>query len=237
MKVPVEKRNLMETRILIVDDDVHIRSLLASFMDKQGYQADLAENVNSAVGFMKKKEYDIVLTDKNMPDAEGNLEGGMTVLRYAKDHAPATEVIMITGYATIETAVEAMKLGAFDYIMKPISLRELEEKIERVLEYRRFVNSEDTIKIYRTLHNQLLKVLENREDLPEDRLRQIIKTLGARIDNVFGMQKDYETIIQSQADALEKIEGYTEGLEEAIPKESPYHALIDKIREESKKRI
>jgi len=227
----------METKILIVDDDVHIRSLLANFMEKKGYRADLAENVNSALEFMEKNEYDIILTDKNMPDQEGNLEGGMTVLRYAKDHAPATEVIMITGYATIETAVEAMRLGAFDYVMKPISLNELEEKIERVLEYRRFVNSEDTIKTYRTLHNQLLKVLENREDLPEDRLRQIIKTLGARIDNVFGMQKDYETIIQSQADALERIEGYIEGLEETIPKDSPYYALIDKIRGECKKRI
>ncbi|MDY6951181.1 MAG: response regulator [Thermodesulfobacteriota bacterium] len=227
----------METRILIADDDVHIRSLLANFMDKRGYEADLAENVHGALEFMENKEYDIVLTDKNMPDAEGNLEGGMTVLRYAKNHAPATEVIMITGYATIETAVEAMKLGAFDYIMKPISLRELDEKIERVLEYRQFVNSEDTMKAYRTLHNQLLTVLENREDLPEDRLREIIRTLGARIDNVFGMQKDYETIIQSQADALERIEGYIEGLEEAVSKDSPYYALIEKIREESKKRI
>ena len=189
------------------------------------------------MAYLQKNEYDIILTDKNMPDEEGNIESGMKLLKYVKEKTPSTEVIMITGYATVETAVEAMKFGAFDYVMKPVRLEELKEKIDRILEYRRFVNSENTLHIYRTLHSQVLSLLKNRDDLPEDQIQKMLKTLGSRIDKVFGMQKEYETIIQTQADALEKIETYAQHLKDAIEEESPYYPLVEKIFEESKKRI
>lgn len=227
----------MEVRILIADDEKSILELLAQFMEKFGYHVDLAENVTIALSLMGKHKYDIILTDKNMPDAEGNKEGGMTILKYASEHMPSTETIMITGYATIETAVEAMKLGAFDYIMKPIPLNELKEKIDRILDYKRFINSENTLQIYKTLHNQLLNLLENRKDLSDDQLQPMLRTLGSKIDHVFGMQKEYETIIQTQTEALEKIEGYIETLRGAVPRESPYYEVVEKICEESKKRI
>ncbi|MGD8251808.1 MAG: response regulator [Desulfobacterales bacterium] len=227
----------MDVRILIADDEESILDLLARFMEKLGYHADLVTNVGSALELMQQNEYDIILTDKNMPDVDGSMEGGMTLVRFAKENMPSAEVIMITGYATVETAVEAMKLGAFDYIMKPIPLNELKEKIERILEYKKFINSGYTLGIYRTLYNQVLTHLENREDLPEDKVQQILKTLGAKIDQVFGLQKEYETIIQAQADALEKIEEILGFLEEAIPEDSPYRELLDRIRVEARKRI
>jgi YesN/AraC family two-component response regulator len=170
-------------------------------------------------------------------DSKNNKEGGMTLLRYAKEHMPDTEVIMMTGYATVESAVEAMKLGAFDYITKPISLMDVRQKIDRILEYKHFINSENTLRTYKILHNQLLSSLVNFDNLPEDQLEKVLRTLGARIDQVFGLQKDYETIIEAQAEALEKIHGYIDHLKEAVPRESPYYALIEKITEESNKRI
>ena len=227
----------MKAKILIADDDKQIRDLFSEFIEKSGCHVDSAEDVKGALAFMNKNEYDILLTDKNMPDNEGYMEGGMTLLRYAKEHRPSTEVIMITGYATIETAIEAMKLGAFDYIAKPVDLDELMEKIDRVVEYKRFINSEKALKIYRTIHNQLLELLQNRDDLPEDQLQQMLRALGGRIDHMFGMQKEYETIIQVQAEALEKIEEYAEHLKGALPRESPYYSVAEKIRVESKKRI
>ena len=227
----------MKVAILIADDDKQIRDLLSKFLKNHGYQVDSAKGVRSAIRLMGRNDYDIILTDKNMPDEEGYMEGGMTVLRYAKEHKPLTEVIMITGQATVETAIEAIKLGAFDYIMKPISLDELKEKIDRVMEYRRFIRSEDTLQTYRSLHNQALNFLANKDNLPEDRLQQMLRSLGAKIDHVFGLQGDYETIIEMQAEALEKIEGYTEHLKEVIPCESPYYPVVEKISEESKKRI
>jgi FixJ family two-component response regulator len=140
-------------------------------------------------------------------------------------------------YATIETAVEAMKLGAFDYIMKPIPLNELKEKIERILEYRRFINAGDTLEIYRTLYNQVLSVLENRDDIPDEQVERLLRNLGRKIDNVFGMQKEYETIIQAQAEAMEKIEEYSRALADALPSDSPYQDLLARILVESRKRV
>jgi len=227
----------MEARILIADDEKNILDTLSDFMKDIGYHVDLAGSVDSALALMQTNEYDILLTDKNMPDTGDNKEGGMRLLKHAKEHNPLTEVIMITGYATVESAVEAMKLGAFDYVMKPIPLNELKEKIDRVLEYKRFLSSEKTLQMYKALHNQLLDLLVNRDDIPEDKLQQILRTLGTKIDHLFGMQKGYEGIIETQTEALEKIEGYADHLKEAIPGESPYYALIEKILEESKRRI
>jgi DNA-binding NtrC family response regulator len=144
---------------------------------------------------------------------------------------------MITGFATVETAVEAMKIGAFDYIMKPIAFDELKEKIDRALEYRRFINSEDTLKMYRYLHHQVIKLIGESKSIPDGELQKMLRGVGAKIDQVFGLQKEYETIIQTQADALEKIEGYIEHLKDAIAPDSPYFEVIEKIVEESKKHI
>jgi len=227
----------MESRILVVDDEKEILDTLAEFMADLPYQADFADTVAGALTLMEKNDYDVFLLDKNMPDSENNKEGGMTLLKYAKENMPDTEVIMMTGYATVESAVEAMKLGAFDYITKPISLKAVKQKIDRILDYKRFINSENTLRTYKILHNQLLSSLVNLENLPEDQLEKVLRTLGARIDQVFGLQKDYETIIEAQAEALEKIQEYVEHLKEAIPTESPYYVLIEKISEESSKRV
>jgi len=227
----------MDVRILVADDEESILDLLSRFLEKIGYQADIARDVASAISLMQTHQYDIILTDKNMPDVDGRMEGGMTLVKYVKEHMPSAEVIMITGYATIETAVEAMRMGAFDYIMKPIPLNELKAKIERILDYRKFINSGDTLQIYRALHNQALTLLENRDDLPEEQLGQILRTLGGKIDHLFGLQKEYETIIQTQSEALERIETFAQHLKEALPSDSPYVTAVEKIEEESRKRI
>ena len=227
----------MEAKILVADDEKDILDMLFDYMTGLGYRVDLAESVDTALALLSQNNYDLFLTDKNMPDRDGNREGGMTLLRYARENAPATEVIMITGYATVDTAVEAMKLGAFDYIIKPVPLNDLKEKIERVLQYRRFIDSEKTIGTYKRLHHQVLELLINREDLPDDRLQTLLRSLGGKIDHLFGIQKEYETVIDVQAKALEKINAYAELLTDAFPKDSPYSELVGKILEESEKRI
>jgi DNA-binding response OmpR family regulator len=227
----------MDVRILIADDELPILELLSEFIAKLGYQADTAQDVDTAIDLLKANPYDIVLTDKNMPGPKGSLEGGMALLRWLKENANQTEVIMMTGYATIETAVEAMKLGAFDYIMKPIPLDELKQKLERLIQYRSFINSENTLEIYRTLHQQMLVLLENRKGLPEDQVRLMLKNLGSRIDNVFGLQRQYESILQHQTEALERIEEYAKVLRDGLPPDSPYQEVVTKIGEEAQKRV
>lgn len=227
----------MDIRILIADDEIPILELLSEFIKKLGFQSDTAQDVDTAIECLKRTTYDIVLTDKNMPGPQGSLEGGMALLRWLKDNAPETEVIMMTGYGTIETAVEAMKLGAFDYIMKPIPLDELKQKIERLIQYSGFINSANTLETYRTLHQQMLVLLENRKGLPEDQVRLMLKNLGSRIDNVFGLQRQYEAIVQHQTEALERIEEYAQVLKDGLPADSPYQSMVDKISEEAQKRV
>jgi DNA-binding response OmpR family regulator len=227
----------MKASILVVDDDPQIRNFLTTFLKREGYDIEAAESARSAIDMLKADEYDVVITDKNMTDNSGDTEAGMLVLKYVKEHIPSAEVIMITGFATIETAIEAMKMGAFDYIMKPVPMDELCDKIERILEYKKFINSENNLQIYRTLYNQILDQLKNSSNLPEDQVQHILKIVGGRIDSVFGLQKEYETIIQLQAESLEKIHGYVEFLEGAIPEDNPYNEIVDKIREEAAKHI
>lgn len=227
----------MKARILVVDDDPQIRNFLTTFLKREGYDIETAESARSAIDMLKAGEYDVVITDKNMTDNSGDTEAGMLVLKYVKEHIPSAEVIMITGFATIETAIEAMKLGAFDYIMKPVPMDELCDKIERILEYKKFINSENNLQIYRTLYNQILDQLKNSSNLPEDQVQHILKIVGGRIDSVFGLQKEYETIIQLQAESLEKIHGYVEFLDGVIPEDNPYNEIVDKIRDEAAKHI
>jgi len=232
-----EARGKMKARILVVDDDPQVRDLLTTFLEREGYDIETADSAHSAIACLEAGKYDIVLTDKNMPDGNGDAEDGMLVLKYIKAHAPSAEVIMITGFATIETAIEAMKMGAFDYIMKPVPMDELRSKIERILEYKAFINSENNLQIYRTLHNQLLDQLKNSSDLPEDQVEHLLKIIGGRIDSVFGLQKEYEAIIQIQTESLEKIHGYVEFLEGVIPEDNPYSEIVDKIRDEAAKHV
>jgi len=227
----------MKARILVVDDDPQIRDLLTTFLERDGYEIETTDSARSAITAMESGEFDIVLTDKNMPDGSVNVEAGMLVLQHVKEHAPATEVIMITGFATIETAIEAMKMGAFDYIMKPVPMDELRRKIERILAYKEFINSENNLQIYRTLHNQLLDQLKNNADLPEDQVQHLLKIIGGRIDSVFGMQKEYETIIRMQSQSLKKIKDYVEFLEGVIPVDNPYSEIVEKIKTEAAKHV
>jgi len=161
----------------------------------------------------------------------------MNLLRYSRKAFPRTEVIMMTGYSSVETAIEAMKLGAFDYLTKPFSLEDLREKVDRIMNYRSFLNSENTLETYRTLHNELLSLLENRDNLPEGELHKLLKLLGSRIDQVFGAQKEWERIIKLQSEALRNIEAYAEELKKAIPRKDHAYHLVKKIHGEASKRI
>jgi two-component system response regulator HydG len=119
-------------KILIVDDQRNMRTLLAELLRSAGYEVDEAANGNEGADLGAKGAYDVVLTDLRMGGADG-----LVVLRAVKEANAMSEVIVMTAYGTIESAVEAMRLGAFDYIQKPISEQELLLKVERALQNRK----------------------------------------------------------------------------------------------------
>ncbi|OGW62450.1 MAG: Fis family transcriptional regulator [Nitrospirae bacterium RBG_16_64_22] len=118
-------------RLLVVDDEESQRTLMEITLRKEGYQVDTAADGGQALELIRTVPYDVVLTDIKMPRADG-----IEVLKTAKEVSPETVVIMITAYASHETAVEAMKLGAKDYIPKPFKVVEIKAKIRSALEER-----------------------------------------------------------------------------------------------------
>lgn len=225
------------TRILVVDDDDDIRKLMASLLRDWGYEHDLADGVESALECVHEKEYTIVITDKNMPFRDSHQTGGLYLVEYIKKNYPSTEVLMMTGFASVESAVHAMKAGAFDYLTKPFSKKELSEKISRILDYRKFINPRNAIPVYKEIHASVLELLESLEHQTPEEKHSLLKKLDKKIDHFFNIQKNCETFLIIQHEALSKIAGYAEQLLEFSEMDEAAVKLIEKIVEESGKRL
>ena len=119
-------------RILIVDDDEALRGLLTRELTRSGHHVAQAADAASCAARLREEEPDVVLLDLMLPD-----EPGIEVLRRLREGVPALEVIVLTAHGTVDTALAAMKLGAFDYLRKPCHLQELELTLERACERRR----------------------------------------------------------------------------------------------------
>lgn len=122
--------------ILVTEDDAKMRNGLVEILKEEGYDVDSAENGQKGLEKIREKDYDVVLTDLIMP-----VMGGMELLRNIKQIRPMTSVIIITAFGTIENAVEAIKVGASDYITKPFKIDEVQTKIRQVLAEKEFDRS------------------------------------------------------------------------------------------------
>ncbi|MFQ5975668.1 MAG: response regulator [Candidatus Hydrothermarchaeales archaeon] len=120
-------------KILIVEDDPQMRQGLSDMLSEEGYKVLSVDSGREAIKKVKDNGFDIVVTDIVMPGIDG-----MEVLKEVKRIEPQVHVIMITAFATIENAVDAMKNGASDYITKPFKIAEVEVAIKRVLEETKF---------------------------------------------------------------------------------------------------
>ncbi len=117
------------SEILYVDDEKEILNIVNEYLTLNGYEVTVASNGLEALEHVKASGHDIVFTDLNMPGFSG-----LELLAAIKEHRPETEVIIVTGYGTIESAIEALKLGSYDYVQKPIKLERLKILIDRILE-------------------------------------------------------------------------------------------------------
>ena len=158
----------MKRKILVVDDDTDICNMIAEFLKKDGYSIDVSNGVTPAISCMKSKNYDILLIDKNMPGIDGKSQkGGMDLLRYVRTQSIPSESIMMTGDATIDTVIEAMKLGAFDYLLKPLSLKELKAKIIRIFDYKSFFNPDETVELYKGIQGGIINLIKDKSNMTD----------------------------------------------------------------------
>jgi DNA-binding NtrC family response regulator len=116
----------MTERVLIVDDDKAFLQILAERMQNRGMEVSTAESAAEALKMLEKESYDAVLLDLMMPEM-----GGIEALQIMRKKQPEVQVIFVTGHPSVSKGVEAMKLGAMDFIPKPVDMNELTEKIHQ----------------------------------------------------------------------------------------------------------
>jgi two-component system, NtrC family, response regulator PilR len=164
-----------DTRILVVDDEKSMREFLAIMLKKEGYEVVIAEGGEAALETIRREPIDLIVTDLRMPRMDG-----LALLKAAKELFPNLVILVITAFASTDTAVEAMKLGAYDYIEKPFKLDEIKLTVAKAIERKRLGDVTRAL----TEENLLLKrqlETRRRSDLiigKSRRLLEIFETIG-----------------------------------------------------------
>src|SRR4029077_8372781 len=128
-------------RILIVDDEASMRDFLGICLRRAGHTVETAAGGKQALVVLADQSFDVIITDLKMPGV-----GGLEVLDAVKKGSPQTEVVVVTAYATPETAIAAMKRGAYDYLTKPFKVDEIEVVVARALEKRALVRENQLLR-------------------------------------------------------------------------------------------
>ena len=116
----------MTEKVLLVDDEKEFLEIMSDRMEARGMTVTTADSADKALTIIKKENFDAIIMDFQMPGMDG-----MTALKSIKDLKPELQIILLTGYGTVEKTVEAMKIGATDFIQKPADLEALTEKIKK----------------------------------------------------------------------------------------------------------
>lgn len=169
-------------QVLIMEDEVSVAKGLGMVLSEEGYNVDLAMTGRSAMDTFNQKMFDLLIADLRLPDIDG-----MEVIKQVKRRRPDTEVLVITGYSTVTTAVEAMKLGASDYLSKPFTEDEFLSAVKGALVTKEFMAAD--------------AAATPLEPLPEDSLRltEVLQQIRQRFT---GRQQEVITILQMVQNAV-----------------------------------
>lgn len=121
-----------KAKILVVDDERNVLLTVAAILRQEGYDVDAVDNGAEALRTLGERKFDLVLTDLKMPDVDG-----LDVLRAAHTQSPSTVTVVMTGYGSVDSAMEAVQLGAYEYLLKPTEVAELKQAVKRSLERKR----------------------------------------------------------------------------------------------------
>src|ERR1044071_10037121 len=139
--------NRQPARILVAEDEANLRLVLQKELQRMGHDVRVVPDGEAALKLLEESNVDVLLSDINMPN-----QTGMELLRRVHQRPNPPEVIMLTGHATVESAIEAMKLGAYDYLSKPYRIAELDALVKQAAEKRRL-----------RVHNARLRTLVERQ--------------------------------------------------------------------------
>jgi CheY-like chemotaxis protein/anti-anti-sigma regulatory factor len=125
------RRAARPRRVLVVDDEENVRITTAAILEQEGYEVASASDGREALEMAARKGYDLVLTDLRMDDMDG-----MTMLHEMQARHPNTVAVVLTGYASIESSIDALRQGVYDYLVKPCMVEDLKRTVRRALEHR-----------------------------------------------------------------------------------------------------
>ena len=130
-------------KILVVDDNASLARAIKAFLNQEGHVADIAGSVKEGQKLLSLSNYELVITDLKLPDGEG-----LDVIRSAREASSdrVPEVILMTAFGSVESAVTAMRLGAADYLTKPVSMEEFSFRIQKIAEHRRLDEEKNLLK-------------------------------------------------------------------------------------------
>ena len=176
------------SRLLVVEDDTNVRDFCVRLLRMNGYQVVAAENGRVALDRLGENQYDLVFTDLQMPEM-----GGIELLHRLRQDYPDIDSIVFTAHATVETAREALKLGAFDYLTKPVTVDDLERTVRRAMEWRRVRLEKQRLSEIVALHemSQIVRLLWRRFSPhalslslfhPDDQQLELLAQRGAAIE-------------------------------------------------------
>ncbi|MBD3218588.1 MAG: response regulator [candidate division Zixibacteria bacterium] len=156
------RQRVVMSSVLVIDDKESIRKMLSQTLVAEGHEVESAANGIEGIKKSKSKQYDVVLTDLKMPDMDG-----ISVLSAVREENPDASIIVMTAYGTIETAVEAMKRGAFDFLTKPFDTDHLNVLIKRAMETRKLMNENMMLKEALKLNLGEGKIIGTSENVKE----------------------------------------------------------------------
>jgi len=155
-------RQTLNAKLLVVEDETNLRLVIQKELERLGYSVQSAPDGEAALELLEEAAVEVLLCDINMPRMDG-----MTLLKRVHERPNPPEVIMLTGHATVETAVEAMKLGAYDYLSKPYRIGELDALIKQAVEKRRLRVDNQRLRAQLARHTQMPEIISQSEKMAE----------------------------------------------------------------------
>lgn len=180
-------------KLLLIDDDPDIRMLLVNHLTTIGYEVDSVEDGLEGLSIIRKNHYDIVISDINMPNLDG-----IELLKRSKAIEPDLEYIMITAYGDEDIAVKCLNNGAYSYLKKPISVRELNIKIKQCLEKRELIYDRNILRVLRGLINNLEHNINN----PLQIVRGNIELLSRKMSKTVDPKDEIISVILANIDRI-----------------------------------